>query len=195
MNTETNNTLTDQPKQTRRRNGKSALVFALLLSAGSMAGLSQINVAHAQGPSGAHGGGMDPMSLLGFEGHDRADKEARRDRPHKGSESMREKRLTRMLDAVDATDQQREQIKVALGDLKKQVKPLRAEGKEHRKTLRKLMTADQINATEIEQERLAMVNLADRVSQQVTATMIDVTNLLEPEQRKQLAEMRPKRVH
>jgi Spy/CpxP family protein refolding chaperone len=195
MNTENNNTLTDQPKQTRRRNGKSALLFALVLSAGSMIGLSHMNIAHAQGPAGPHGDGMDPMSLLGFDGPDRANKEARRDRPHKGSESMREKRLARMLDAVDATDQQREQIKVALGDLKKQVKPLRAEGKQHRKNIRKLMTAEQINATEIEQERQALVNLADRLSQQVTATMIEVANLLEPEQRKQLAEMRPKRVH
>lgn len=195
MNTETNNTLTDQPKQTGRRNGKSALLFAFLLSAGSIAGLSHIEVANAQGPSGPHGGGMDPMSFLGFDGPDRGDKDARRDRPHKGSESKHEKRLVRMLDAVDATDQQREQIKVALSDLKEQVKPLRAEGKEHRKTLRQLMTAEQINATEIEQERLAMVNLADRLSRQVTTTMIDVTNLLEPEQRKQLAEMRPKRFH
>jgi|GEM_PF-2790767 len=195
MNTETNNNLNNQPERSCRRHGKVALLFAFLIGAGSMFGLSNMGSAHAQGPSGAHGGGMDPMSFLGFDGPDRGDKDAGRDRPHKGSESKHEKRLVRMLDAVDATDQQREQIKAALGDLKEQVKPLRVEGKEHRKTMRQLMTAEQINATEIEQERLAMVNLADRLSRQVTTTMIDVTNLLEPEQRKQLAEMRPKRFH
>lgn len=195
MSTTHSNNLTNQPKQARKRNSKSALLFTLVLSAGSIAGLSAMGVAQAHGPSGPGGAGMDPMSYLGFDGPGRAGDDARPGHSSKRSEFKHGKRLARMLDAVDATDQQRKQIKTTLGDLKKQLEPLRAVGKEHRKTMRKLMTAEQINTAKIEQERQAMINLHDRVSKQVMATMVDVNNLLEPEQRKQLAQMRPKRVH
>ena len=195
MSTENTNNPRNETKRPRRRHGKSALLFAFLLGAGSMFGLSHLGSAHAHGPFGPPGGSMAEMGDLGFGGPGGFDNNAKQGHWKKRFAAMREKRLAHMLDEVDATDQQREQIKSALSNLKSQVEPLRAEGKAHRETMRDLMTAEQMDTAEIEQERKAMIDLADRLSRQVTATMTGVSNLLEPEQRKQLAEMLQKRFH
>ena len=202
MNTESSDNTKHQQKcsrsDARKRHGSLALLFAFFIGAGSMFGLTHMGSAHAHGPFGPPGGmtnGMGEMGGMGFGGPGEFADEDKKSHWQKRFAAMREKRLTHMLDQINATDQQREQIKGALSDLKIQVEPLRAEGKTHRKTMRKLMTAEQIDATLIEQERLAMMGLADRLSRQVVAAFTEISRLLEPEQRKQLAEMMQKRSH
>jgi len=182
----------------RKRHGPMALLFAFLIGAGAMFGLTHIGSAHAHGPFGPPGGmtnGMGEMGDMGFGGPGEFVDGDKKSHWQKRFAAMREKRLTHMLDEIDATDEQREQIKGALSDLKSQVEPLLAEGKTHRKTMRKLMTAEQVDTTLVEQERLAMMGLADRLSRQVVAAFTEISRLLEPEQRKQLAEKMQKRSH
>ena len=195
-NIESNN---DQQKclsgNNRRRHGSMSMLFAFLIGAGSMVGVTQL--AHAHGPFGPPDGVMDreAMSEMGFAGPGGHRDSERSGRGQKSFKAMGEKRIARLLKKIDATDQQREQIQAALAGLKNKVEPLRAARKAQRQAIQALITAEQLDSNRIEQQRQAMMTLADQMSKQVITAMSEVNQLLEPDQRKQLALMMQKKFH
>jgi periplasmic protein CpxP/Spy len=88
-----------------------------------------------------------------------------------------------MLDGLHASDAQRTQIKQiavqAAGDLKTQA----TSGKAARQRSLQLFTAPTIDAAAIEQARQQMLQQHDQMSRRVTQALIDVANVLTPEQR------------
>ena len=180
---------------TRKRHGSMSMLFAFLLGAGSIVGVTQL--AHAHGPFGSPDGAIDKeaMAEMGFAGPGRQSDGERSGRGQKFFKAMGEKRMARLLNKIDATDQQREQIQSALAGLKNKVEPLRAARKAQRQAIQALITAEQLDSNRIEQQRQAMMTLADQMSKQVIAAMTEVNQLLEPDQRKQLAQMMQKKFH
>jgi periplasmic protein CpxP/Spy len=96
--------------------------------------------------------------------------------------------LERMLDSVNATAEQRSQIKAiadkAMADLKAQ----RDAGKSTRDQFMTLFTQPTVDANAAEALRAQKMQQADQASRRMMQAMLDVSRVLTPEQRKQLAE-------
>lgn len=97
------------------------------------------------------------------------------------------KRLTRMLDGVNATPDQRQQIQQIARILTPDMKALH---QAHRDLMAKnlqLLSAPVIDENAIEQNRLQMVAQHDQVSKRMSAAFIEMAKVLTPEQRTQVA--------
>lgn len=96
--------------------------------------------------------------------------------------------LDRMLDSVKATDAQRAQVKqitqAAAADLKAERESTRAL---HEQSMN-LFTQASVDADAAEALRQKMLVHHDRVSKRMLQAMLDISRVLTPEQRKQLAE-------
>ena len=101
--------------------------------------------------------------------------------------------LDRMLDSVNATTEQRTQVKQiaerAMADLKTQ----REAGRGNREQMMKLFAAPVVDANAVEALRAQSMQQHDQASRRITQAMVDVSRVLTPEQRKQLAERAAKR--
>lgn len=95
--------------------------------------------------------------------------------------------LERLLDTVKATDAQKQQIReivrVAAADLKTQ----REAGRDLREQAKKLFTAPQVDAQAAEALRQKMLAQHDQTSKRSLQAMLDISKVLTPEQRAQLA--------
>jgi periplasmic protein CpxP/Spy len=115
-------------------------------------------------PGGGHGGGPGMGMMMGGRG------------------------LERMLDSVNASTEQRSQIKAiadkAMADLKAQ----RDAGKGTRDQFMALFTQPTVDANAAEALRAQKMQQADQASRRVMQAMLEVSRVLTPEQRKQLAE-------
>jgi Spy/CpxP family protein refolding chaperone len=106
-------------------------------------------------------------------------------------------RLNRMVDHmlrdVNATEAQRTQIKqivtAAAGDLKNQ----REAGKALRERAAQLFTSPTVDANAAEALRQQMLSQHDQASKRMLQAMLDISRVLTPEQRTQLAERMQKR--
>jgi periplasmic protein CpxP/Spy len=96
--------------------------------------------------------------------------------------------LERMLDSVNATADQRSQIKAiaerAMADLRAQ----RDAAKGTRDQFMTLFTQPTVDANAAEALRAQKMQQADQASRRMTQAMLEVSRVLTPEQRKQLAE-------
>jgi periplasmic protein CpxP/Spy len=96
--------------------------------------------------------------------------------------------LERMLDSVNASAEQRSQIKAiverAMADLKTQ----RDAAKGTRDQFTALFTQPTVDANAAEALRAQKMQQADQASRRMTQAMLEVSRVLTPEQRKQLAE-------
>ena len=96
--------------------------------------------------------------------------------------------LERMLDGVNATDQQRTQVRqiadAAAADLRAQADARRAL---HERALQ-VFTAPTVDANAAEQVRQQMLALHDQASKRISSAMLEVSRVLTPEQRAQIAE-------
>src|SRR5262245_34235184 len=96
--------------------------------------------------------------------------------------------LDRMLDTVNATPEQRTQIKqiseAALNDLRAQ----REAGRALRERTMQVFTQPTVDANAAEQLRQQMMAQHDQASRRMTQAMLDVSRVLTPEQRATLAE-------
>jgi protein CpxP len=96
--------------------------------------------------------------------------------------------IDRMLDGVNATDEQRGQIKqiaqAATADLKAQ----REAGSALRERSMQLFTQPNVDANAVEALRQQMVAQHDQISRRVTQALLDASRVLTPEQRSKLAE-------
>lgn len=128
-------------------------------------------VAHG-GPRGDHGGG--PAMMF-------------------GSPERLDRMLDRMLDGVDATDEQRSQIRQiardAMGDLKTQREGSRA----LREQATTLFTQPTVDAAAVEAARQQMLQQHDATTRRVSQALVDASRVLTPEQRTKLAERMSKR--
>jgi len=96
--------------------------------------------------------------------------------------------LDRMLDGLNATDQQRAQIRqiaeAAANDLRAQ----RQAGRELRQRAMQIFTAPSVDAAAAESVRQQMMAQADQASRRMTQAMVDAARVLTPEQRAKLGE-------
>jgi protein CpxP len=101
--------------------------------------------------------------------------------------------LDRMLDSVNATSEQRTQIKQiaerARADLKAQHEASRA----GREQMMKLFTAPVVDANAVEAARQQNLQRHDQASRRITQAMVEASRVLTPEQRQQLADRAAKR--
>lgn len=97
--------------------------------------------------------------------------------------------LDRLLTEVKASDAQRQQIKQITDKARADVQALHEQGKGLHERTTALWTAPKLDAAEAEQLRQQMLAQHDQVSKRMTQVMLDVGNVLTPEQRAKAAEL------
>ncbi len=102
--------------------------------------------------------------------------------------------MGKMLDKVDATEAQRAQIKQIHEAAKVDMKPLREAGRSLRERSSQLLNSpNAVDRGAAESLRLEMMALHDQVSKRRLDAMLAVADVLTPEQRAKIGEMRAKR--
>ncbi|GAP37995.1 Spy/CpxP family protein refolding chaperone [Piscinibacter sakaiensis] len=96
--------------------------------------------------------------------------------------------LERMLDRIGATEQQRSQIKQILAAAEPGMQADREAGRALREKARAVFTAPTLDANAAEQLRLQMVAQHDQASRKHLQVMLDVAQVLTPEQRAKIGE-------
>jgi periplasmic protein CpxP/Spy len=99
-----------------------------------------------------------------------------------------ERRIDRVLDGVDATDDQRTRIKGTLGRLHPEMKALHEEKHKLRAAAHKALAADNLDAAEVERLRRELLKLADRGTGLVSRALVEVGTTLTPDQRREVLE-------
>ncbi len=137
-----------------------ALTALVAISAGVL------QTAHAApGEHGGHGGHGGPGWSMGSPRH-----------------------MDRMLDSINATAEQRTQIQQILGAAREELKGQRAQGKTLREQAAAIFAQPTVDARAAEALRVQMLAQHDQASKRMLQAMLDVSRVLTPEQRKQLAE-------
>ncbi len=96
--------------------------------------------------------------------------------------------LERMLDGVNASAEQRTQIKAIAERTRADMKAQRESGKGVRQQLMALFTQPVVDANAAEALRAQMLQRHDQSSRSMMQAMLEVSRVLTPEQRKQLAD-------
>jgi periplasmic protein CpxP/Spy len=96
--------------------------------------------------------------------------------------------LERMLDGVNATSEQRTQIKAIAERTMADMKAQREAGKGTREQMMKLFAQPTVDANAAEALRAQMLQQHDQGSRRMMQAMLEVSRVLTPEQRKQIAE-------
>lgn len=155
----------------RRRGGFFRRLFGAALFVGALVGVPMA-VAHAAGfGPGCHGGWN----------HE----------PPKSAEELRQhmdKGAAFFYDRVDATEEQEAGVGAVLDRMAPELFALQDDKVALHDDLRAAMTADTVDAAEVESLRQEGLALADRASRIVVGGVVDVAHLLTPEQRADLAE-------
>jgi periplasmic protein CpxP/Spy len=154
---------TTNTKPTLTRSRRRWLLFAapVALIGGTMA-----TSAFAFGP-GWHGwGGGDPEKM----------------------EKMVDRRVDRMLDSIDASADQKTRVKGTIARLRPQLRALRAEKHKLHEAGAKALAADRVDPNEIERLRREALKLAERGSTLVSGGLVEIAQVLNPEQRRELLE-------
>jgi periplasmic protein CpxP/Spy len=96
--------------------------------------------------------------------------------------------LDRMLDSVNATADQRTQIKAIADKAMTDMKAQRESGRALREQMAKLFVQPTVDANAAEALRQQMLQQHDQASRRMMTAMLDVSRVLTPDQRKQLAD-------
>lgn len=91
------------------------------------------------------------------------------------------------LNTVDATDEQRTRIKAILDELAPDLVTFGSERQALRIRFTKAVQADQVSPDEVEEIRIASLNLAERAINRSLDLLLKVSEVFTPEQRKDLA--------
>lgn len=102
-------------------------------------------------------------------------------------------RMEHVLDAVDATDAQRAQIKALAEAAKQDMKGQREAGRKLREQGLALFGAPVVDANGVEALRQQMLAQHDQASKRMSQLMVDVSRVLTPEQRAKFIERMQKR--
>jgi periplasmic protein CpxP/Spy len=116
------------------------------------------------GHGGMHGGGPGMGMMMGGRG------------------------LERMLDSVNATAEQRTQVKAIADRAMTDLKAQRDAGQTARQQMMALFAQPVVDANAVEALRAQQMQRHDQASRRITQAMVEVSRVLTPEQRKQLAE-------
>lgn len=128
-------------------------------------------------PHGRHGGGMHDSAMMGG--------------PMGGQLGGRG--MERMLDGVNATAEQRAQIQRIVEAARKDLQGQREQRRALHEQGMKLFAQPTVDANAVEQLRQQRMAQHDQASRRMTQAMLEVSQVLTPEQRQQLAERRAKR--
>ncbi len=173
--TEANNTR--DTASTGRIRGMKRVVGGVVLALATGVGLT----AWAAAPGGHHGpahGGFGPAGFgMGFAGDP-----ARLDRM-----------VDRVLGGVNATEAQRTQVKQIVQAAATDLKAQRESGRGLREQSAQLFTAPTVDAGAVESLRQKMLAQHDASSQRISQALVEISRVLTPEQRVQLAEQMKKR--
>jgi periplasmic protein CpxP/Spy len=155
------------------RTGAARLAL-LTLTLASAAALVQPAWAHEPGMGGArhggmHGGGHGGPGLFGGPG------------------------LGRMLDSVKATPEQRSQIEALVKAAQPEMQAARESGRKLREQHMALMAQPTVDARALETLRQQQMAQHDAASKRMTQLMLEVSRVLTPEQRQQLAQRMQRR--
>ena len=101
--------------------------------------------------------------------------------------------LDRVLTDVKATDAQRQQIKQITDKARADIQALHEQGKGLHERAMTLWTAPKLDAAAAEKLRQQMLAQHDQVSKRMTQAMLDVGNVLTPEQRAKAAQLMKER--
>lgn len=124
----------------------------------------------AHGPMGGHGGHGGPGGGM-FDGM-----------------------MTRMLDRVNATPEQRTQIQQIMQKQAGEVGSRREAGRALRQQMMALFAQPTVDANAVEALRQKQQAMHDEASRRMTAAMVEISRVLTPEQRKQMAEHMSQRI-
>lgn len=142
-----------------------------LLAAGLFAAaLGTVTLSALAAPGGAmHGGGPGMGMMAGGRG------------------------IERMLDSVNASAEQRSQIKAIFERARTDMQAERESGRALRQQMMALFTQPVVDANAVEALRQQSMQRHDAASRRMTQAMVEASRVLSPEQRKQLAERAAKR--
>ncbi|UCH47825.1 MAG: Spy/CpxP family protein refolding chaperone [Betaproteobacteria bacterium] len=93
------------------------------------------------------------------------------------------------LSRIDATDEQRTQVKSVVKAAIDDLLQLREEHQDNRKAMIAALIEPEVDRAELDRIRNAEMSLADRASRRIVTALADSADALTPEQRAQLAEM------
>ncbi|MEP3232144.1 MAG: Spy/CpxP family protein refolding chaperone [Hyphomicrobiales bacterium] len=123
------------------------------------------------------------------KGGDRTHKKSKRSRP---TEAQLEERASRMIERLSnelgANDIQREKISTLVMTFTKDVRPLRKQARKIRKDIEVLLLKDNIDRDKVEKLRKERLAEIDRATGKITLAMVEVAEVLSPEQRRKLSD-------
>lgn len=162
---------------TRRLRGRSIKGVVLGVVLGVAAAASVPVVAGGFGHHGGHGGHAMMGGAGGFMG---------------GPQHV-ERMVDRLLRDVDATEQQRTQIRQIAQAAATDLQGQRESGRELREQMRSLFTQPNVDAAAAESLRQQSIARMDASSRRMTQAMVDIARVLTPEQRAKLGEQMAER--
>jgi Spy/CpxP family protein refolding chaperone len=98
-----------------------------------------------------------------------------------------ERRVNRVLGAVDASTEQRQKVRSILEAAGNDLYPIRQQRMENRRQIREALAAATIDRAKIESLRQAQLKLHDSASKRLTDAITDAAEVLTPAQRAELA--------
>jgi Spy/CpxP family protein refolding chaperone len=156
-----------------------ALIGGVALSAWAQGGPGAAGPGPGPMAMGMHGGGgpgHGPMAMGMYGGGG------------PGVGMMAGRGMERMLDSVNATAEQRTQIKAIADKARADMLAQREAGRGLREQMAKLFAQPVVDASAIEALRAQMLQQHDAQSRRMTQAMVEASRVLTPEQRKQIAE-------
>jgi Spy/CpxP family protein refolding chaperone len=166
----------DIPPPPRRRGMRPAWVVVLVAAAG-LTGAVVTASSQGFGPGFGHHFGHWRGGMMGF---DPAQAEERADRM-----------VRHLAIELDATNEQSDKLRVIIRSAVRDVVPMRDKVLATRTQARVLLTEPTINRAEIERLRTEHLALADTFSKRIAQALGDAGEVLNPEQRRKLADRLP----
>ena len=157
---------------------RRSTIAGLAIVAVTAAGIGAFAIAK-DGPDGFGPPGME-MADMGMGGHHGG-------MMQKVKGGFMEHRMGKMLDSVDATDEQKQKIKAIFDKAREDVKATRGEPGQMREQMKALFEKPTIDRDAVEAMRKARVQKMDDASKIMTTAMVDAAEVLTPDQRAKLA--------
>ena len=95
----------------------------------------------------------------------------------------------KVLDRVDATDEQREEVDALLDEIVPEVFAMKLEGRALKQRIHEALGAEQIDPVELEALRKEALVMADKASKKAVEGVLRASEILTPEQRAEIHEM------
>lgn len=172
-----------EPNENMQDKAKPALswkrrstIAGLAIVAVTAAGIGAFAIAK-DGPDGFGPPGMEMAGMGGHHG-------GMMDKVKGG---FMEHRMTKLLDSVDATDEQKQKIKAIFEKARGSMEGMRGEPGQMRDQMKALFEKPTIDRDAVEAMRKARVQKMDDASKIMTTAMIDAAEVLTPDQRATLA--------